>query len=153
MDIPQLLIQCVISVGAAFIAAWFANIRFRNERWWERKANAYTSLIEALHNMKWPSAEHIDAEIEHRELNYEHSGKLWAEFNEARRNTWRIAETSSFLISQDVLTAVQKMEHKLSSARNARTWFEHLDDQWKAIDDCIVEIKIIGKKELKIAVK
>lgn len=153
MDIPQLVIQSSISIGAAFLAAWLANKRFRNEKWWEKKADAYTSLIGALHNMKWPSSEHFDAEIEHRKLNEEYSEQLWIEFNEARRNTWRIAETSSFIISQDVLIAIQEMECKLSKTRNYRSWFEHSDDQWKAIDDCINAIKYIGKKELKISVK
>ncbi|MCW8865909.1 MAG: hypothetical protein OQK22_13530 [Colwellia sp.] len=150
MEVAKLIVQIIISVGAAFLAAWLANRRFRNEKWWERKADAYANLIEALHDMKWPSGEHFDAEIEHRKLSKEYSEDLWAEFKEARRNIWRIAETSSFVVSSEVLVAVQDMEKALSKARNADSWFEHLDEQWGAVDDCIKKIKEIGKKELSI---
>ena len=150
MEVVKLIVQISISVGAAFLAAWLANRRFKHERWWERKANAYSDLIEALHNMKWPSAEHVDAEIERRKLTKQDSEELWAEFKEARRTVWRITETSSFLISSEVLKAVQEMEVALNKAKDADTWIEHLDEQWAAIDDCVKKIKALGKKELSI---
>ncbi|WP_261835830.1 hypothetical protein [Vibrio ishigakensis] len=150
MEIAKLVVQILISVSAAFLAAWLANRRFRNEKWWERKADAYTNLIEALHDMKWRSGEHFDAEIEQRQLSEEYSEQLWSEFKEARRNISRIAETSSFIVSPEVLDAVQDMDKALSKARNANTWFEHLDEQWGAVDECTKKIKEIGKKELNI---
>ena len=35
--------------------------KFRTEKWWERKADAYTQLLDALHNAKKFSDEHLRA--------------------------------------------------------------------------------------------
>lgn len=52
MDLTQLLTGFVLSVAASIITA-IATVRlslsrFRSERWWERKADAYSRLIEEL---------------------------------------------------------------------------------------------------------
>ncbi|WP_010322834.1 hypothetical protein [Marinobacterium stanieri] len=150
LEILKILIQILLSVGAAFLGAWLASRRFRNERWWEKKSEAYSELVEALHNMRWPSSEHFDAGLEHRELSDKYSKELWEDFRRARKNVWKITDSSSFLISSEVLKAVQEMEQGLSNSRNADTWFEHLDEQSTAIDICIEKVKNIGVKELGI---
>ncbi len=48
----QVAIAITTSITSAFLAAWLAARRFRNDRWWEKKATAYSDLIESLHNMK-----------------------------------------------------------------------------------------------------
>jgi len=150
MEITKLILQIFISVCAAFLAAWLANRRFKNEKWWERKADAYTNLIEALHNMKWFSGEHFDAEIEGRTLTEEYKEELWLEYKLGKRKIWRIAETSSFIVSPDVSIVIRDLEKALSNAGNAESYFEHLDEQWGAIDLCIKKVKDIAKKELSI---
>lgn len=149
-EILKLLLQALISVGAAFLAAWMATRRFRDEKWWEKKVTAYGELVDALHRMKWPASENIDAVIENRDVSDEDNEILWQEFKQARRNVWRIAESSSFLISSEVLSAVQTMEQALSSARNAQSWFDHLNEQYGAVNTCVNKIKEIGAKELGI---
>ncbi|MEH6555897.1 hypothetical protein [Pseudoalteromonas tetraodonis] len=150
IEVLKILIQILLSVGAAFLGAWLASRRFRNEYWWQKKSVAYSELVEALHNMRWPSSEHIEAGVEHRDLSDEYSQELWQEFRKARKVVWKITESSSFLISSEVLKAVQKMERGLSNARNADSWFEHLDEQEYAIDSCLEKVKEIGTKELDI---
>lgn len=150
LEILKIFIQILLSVGAAFLGAWLASRRFRNERWWEKKSEAYSELVEALHNMRWPSNEHFEAGIEQRDLSEEYSQELWQEFKKARKVVWKITESSSFLISSDVLKAVQEMERGLSTARSADSWFGHLDEQGVAIDTCLEKVKDIGAKELGI---
>ncbi|MFQ2434524.1 hypothetical protein ACK3YT_20515 [Aeromonas caviae] len=150
LEILKIIIQILLSIGAAFLGAWLASRRFRNERWWEKKSEAYSELVEALHNMRWPSSEHFDAGLEHRELSEEYSQESWEEFRRARKIVWKITESSSFLVSSEVLEAVQEMERGLSNARSAESWFDHLDEQGAAIDICIEKVKGIGVKELGI---
>ena len=94
LEILKMIIQILLSIGAAFLGAWLASRRFRNERWWEKKSEAYSELVEALHNMRWPSSEHFDAGLEHRELSEEYSQELWKEFRKARKIVWKITESS-----------------------------------------------------------
>ena len=147
-EILKFSLQAAISVGGAFLAAHLAAKRFRTEKWWERKASAYGELVDALHKMKWPPSEHMDAEIEGRDIPDNESERQWEEFKAARRNVWRIADSASFLVSEKVLESVQQMERDLGKATNSQSWFEHLDEQYSAVNNCLARVKEIGRIEL-----
>ncbi len=100
--------------------------------------------------MKWPASEHIDAGMEGRKISEEEAKGLWDEFRASRRDVWRVADNSSFLISGKVLKAVQEMESSLEKARNAQMWTDHLIEQYEAVEKCLSQIKEIGKTELGI---
>lgn len=153
IEILKLFIQASISIVAAFLAAWLSVRRFRDEKWWERKASAYSELIDALHKMKWRLSETYDAILEQRELSKEYSNELLHEFKLARQNVWRIADSSSFLVSPEVFKAAEEMEKGLSSAQIAESWFEHIDEQFAAVNKCLKQVKSIGTKELGIKTK
>ena len=150
IEVIKLIIQVSMSVGAAFLAAWLATNRYRKDQWWQKKMEAYSELVEALQKMKWPPSEHFDYAFEQRTIDEEYSQELWDDFKSARRNVWRIAEKSSFLLSPEVLKTVQEMENGLSKARNADSWVEHLNDQYASIQACIEKVKEIGAKELGV---
>ncbi len=85
IEIGKFLLQAAISVGAAFLAAHLATKKFRNEKWWEKKAAAYADLVDVLHTMKWPVGEHFNAEIGHGKVSQEESNRMWEEFKVARK--------------------------------------------------------------------
>lgn len=149
-ELIKFLVQAAISIGGAFLAAHLAAKRFRTDKWWEQKAGAYGELVDALHQMKSPPGEHMDAVIVGHEIPEAESERQWAQFKAARRNVWRIADKASFLVSEDVLTAVRQMERDLSKATSAQSWFEHLETQYSAVDKCLDRVKELGCIELKI---
>lgn len=151
LELGKFILQAAISVGGAFLAAHLAMKKFRSEKWWEKKAAAYAELVEALHTMKWPAGEHLDAEIESRNISQEESSRMWEEFRIARRNMWKIADSSTFLVSGEVITAVREMERDLNSARSDQSWFDHLEEQHAAVNKCLERIKEIGKADLGIS--
>lgn len=149
-EIAKFILQAAISLGGAFLAAYLSAKRFRTEKWWERKAVVYNELIDALHKMKWPSSEHMDAELEERKIPEDESKSQWEEFKAARRNVWRIADSAAFLVPEQVLEAVKEMERDLAKATSAESWFEDLDGQYCAINKCLASIKKIGCRELGV---
>lgn len=150
IEILKLVVQILLSIGAAFLGAWLTARRFRNDKWWEKKAQAYSELVVALHHMRWPSSEHFDAFVENREVSEEYNEELWRESRKARKEVWKIADSSSFLISSEVLKAVVEMERGLAAARNFQSWIDHLDIEGAAIDQCLKKVKEIGAKELGV---
>lgn|SRR5690554_1302051 len=76
-DVISFLVQAAIATASAFLAAFLATRKFREEKWWERKAAAYGELVEALHHMKWSPSETIDAAVESREIPQADKDELW----------------------------------------------------------------------------
>jgi hypothetical protein len=150
IEIGSFILQGAISIGGAFLAAYLATKNFRSEKWWEKKVDAYTGLIEALHTMKLPASEHLDAEYESRVISEEDSNRMWEEYKEAHRHVWQVADSSTFLVSEEVVKAVQDMERDLTSAKNTQSWIDHLEEEYDAIDKCLLRIKEIGKIDLGI---
>jgi hypothetical protein len=149
-ELVKLLVQISVSVGAAFLAARLAAKRFKEDRLWEKKMEAYVELVDALHKMKFPLGEHFDAAIKHRDIDKEYSRELWSEFSLARRNVLRIAESSSLLLSPELIEVVEEMESEISKADNETCWELHLDYQWAAITECLKKVKKIAGRELGI---
>ncbi|WFB36952.1 hypothetical protein P3T73_04155 [Kiritimatiellota bacterium B12222] len=145
----HLLLQIAISAAAALFGTRLAAKRFREDRQWERKMETYSELIEMLHHMKWPANELIRAEIEHINLSDEENERLWSKYSEARQKVSMLAESSSFLISKNVLESVINMENRLTASKSVSGWIDHLDSHYRAVDDCLKTIKTIGAKELE----
>ncbi len=55
-----MLTSLLIAILTSFITVQFALWRFHSEKWWERKADLYARLIEALYDMQTYNAEWID---------------------------------------------------------------------------------------------
>lgn len=150
LDIVKFLVQASISVGGAFLAAHLAGKRFRTEKWWERKAAAYGELVEALHEMKWVPGEYFEAEIASRKVPKDDGRQYWKEYKIANRKVWRIADQSAFLVSREVLTAIQEMERALEKAKSSDSWFDRIEAEYNAISACLERVKELGREELGI---
>ncbi len=150
LEVTKYIFQILITVSGAFLAAWLATKRYRSDKLWDKKETTYSELINALHQMKWPASQHIDADREQRKISDEESEKFWFDFKIARKNVCRIAESSSFTVSSDVLTAIGQLENELNTARNVNSWSEHIHLEYSAVDKCIKKIKKIGITDLGI---
>jgi hypothetical protein len=151
--ILQASIQASISIGGAFLAAHIAMKKFRGEKCWEKKALAYTELIGALHSMKWRAGELQDAEQRNKDFTDEEYNRMWEEFEVARKEIGRIADYSTFLISDEVVDAIREMEHSRDIRRDRGTpesRFEDLLEEYTSVDKCLERIKEIGRADLGI---
>lgn len=152
------MVQVLLGIPAAiFIAAVSSWItvqlslhKFRKERWWERKVDAYTSVIEALHNSREFTSQHIDAELGGREVNDEHDAELRAKAKHANEEIRRAASTGSFFLSDQAAARLAKLQQEVEGARNATHWFEYLESDWTAVNACLQDIIQIAKADLNL---
>lgn len=142
--------QLLLTIGAAFLGAWLALMRFRTERWWEFKAESYLDLVEALHEMSMVPAEYINAGASGQNLSKEQQAILWESFRRAKRKVWKIADSVDFVISSDVANVILEMNRGLSKADDNRDLYEHLEETEKAVNECLKNVKAIGAKELGV---
>ncbi|MBU2030039.1 MAG: hypothetical protein KKG69_05700 [Alphaproteobacteria bacterium] len=151
--IIQLGVGAVVSMFVAWLAATFAAKttlkRFYKERIWERKATAYTTILEALYLWLDFYGTHFEAAIERRNLKDERIAELIKQKAEARSAMMRSIEGLTWLFGSEVNDAIAKMDHALRQQKSS--FEEEMDDAWGAVREAKVTITALARKDLAIA--
>ena len=147
-----LLIQAMVALVIAVFTAWLtvrlSLRRFRQERMWDRKAAAYERAIEALHNAKRFSSEHLDAYYKGKELEDEKADNLRKLSREARDEIRRAAEIGSFILSDQALGIIKTYENEIADTKELTMWQDYLDHDYGVTDKCLKQFIVEAKRDL-----
>jgi hypothetical protein len=145
----NLVVGLIIAVISARVTVHFALKRFYLEKWWERKAEAYSSIIEALHHMKNYADHQMAFHERGRELpedgKKELSEKMRCGIAEIRKR----ADIGAFVISEEAVVALRTLQKDLDESTNTQDWYEHLDQWLWAVNKCLDSMRSIAKNDLK----
>jgi len=153
---PLVLILIVVgTVAASALAAVLAArltlraaaAQFTSERWWERKADAYSALVHSLHAMRGyvqtlqdlhagtpgPMAE------EHLKVQWRHG----------REELARAAAQHAFVINADAAQELEKVAGALRFATNGRPHPESLPGEAEALESGLRRIREIAARDLR----
>lgn len=149
----QLSVSAVVSIVVAWLAVSLAASptlqRFYKERIWERKANAYTTILEALFVWLDYYGTHFEAAIERRDLTPERIAELSKQKTKARTAMMRSVEGQRWLLGSELNDAIDTMDRALRQQKNSLE--EELDDAWGAVRDARVTITALARKDLAVA--
>ena len=73
----------ITAVIASYVTVRLSLRRFYSEKWWEKKAEAYAAILEALHYMKRCFDEDYEAEVAGREVPEERKKELHEKYHSA----------------------------------------------------------------------
>ena len=103
-----LVISLVGSAFTAFLTVRFALWRFKKEHWWERKVDAYSRIIEALHHvMAFTSMVFEESEVE---ISPERKAEIESSYQKARIDLRMATDVGDFIISNDVAKILAELE-------------------------------------------
>jgi hypothetical protein len=139
-----------IAAASSWITVQLSFRKFRHEKWWERKADAYANIIEALHYSKQFSEEHFEADMEGREISQDTDAELRAEAKKANAEISRVASMGAFLLPDQAINRLALLRKEENEASNATDWCEYIDRDLKATSSCLNDIIEIAKEDLKV---
>lgn len=149
----ELVWKAISAVFIAGISSWItvqlSKNKFRTERWWEKKVQAYERIIEAFNNSKRFDAELMRAEELHREISEERSDELRNAARNARDEILKASDIGSFLLSENALKILAKYEAESENIPRQDTWYEHLDLSWSIDNRYMKEFIEEAKRDLK----
>ena len=149
--LPGLATSLVIAVVTSLLTVRLALQRFRRERWWDRKAESYSRIVEALHGLVDFYEVSFDDHISHRERNEDQEAKMEAEFEQHRREVRKATGIGAFIISEKiakVLSSLEKESHK--NRREAQSSFEWYDSQTATFRKALLEVRRLAKEDLEV---
>lgn len=104
------ILAFVASGIATAVAAYNAGLRkFAQQRWWERKADAYTRIIEALADLVYYHETHLLAAEEHVELSEVRKEEVGDYWRRGTAEVRRATAVGAFLISPEAEAALRRM--------------------------------------------
>jgi hypothetical protein len=139
----------VIAAVSSWITVQLSLRRFRSERWWERKVQAYEKLIGAFHGSKAFSDKYLEAEYSGRKISEEKDKELRARSKVALEQIEKAIDTGSFLLSDEALSRLNQYQKDMEKASDTQSWFEYLDADLAATGNCLKDLIQIAKRDLK----
>jgi hypothetical protein len=138
----------IVGVSSGLFVSLLANRDFRRQRWWERRADAYSRVIEALSDMLDYYSNLYDAELEHRKLPPEREAELETHWRQGLRHVRRAANAGAFLFSAEAEAALEEFMSADKTFHDSH--FEHLEHYHVAIEKCLRSFVSTSKRDLQI---
>ncbi len=144
-----LAFSLVIAVVSSWVTVNLSLRRYHSERWWDRKAEAYSAVIEALHHSKAFSDEHLSAAQRGRDLSEDRDQELRDRARKANAEIAKAADVGAFLLSEEALTRLRKYQVEDAKASNTDSWLDYILADQTATASCLDDIIEIAKRDLR----
>jgi hypothetical protein len=149
---PRLLdlaIALVIAVVSAWITVQLSLRRFRYERWWDRKAEAYERIIGALHHVKIFDSRNAEAEHQGKEMPEKAGDALRADAAAAHDEILKAIDIGALYLSDEAQSRLRQYRAEEHNAKDSQDWSKYLEADWKAADACLKDLIQIAKRDLR----
>ena len=155
----ELLINLIpslfISIITAYITVKLSVKQFYSQRWWEKKRDTYSLIIDNLSDLKYCFGEWLDdaACDMGRKLNEEEERKLARNYNKIKEYLIKTVAIGEYVISAKIVNELRKLLKKLENDGfdpGMEDLFKYHDECYTLIEDSISKIREYAKKDLKI---
>lgn len=148
VDSPTDLVRlALVGLVGGLFGSFLGNRNYRRQRWWERRADAYTRLIDALSDLLSYYSALTDAEMMRTELTKEREAELEAPRKETRRHVVRATMSGAYFFSEEVAISLRALEKHQDTEYDSA--FEHYDSNWGANRECLDRVAAASKRDLQ----
>lgn len=142
--IKALLIGAVVS----WITVRLALRRFYTEKWWERKAQAYSEIIGSLAKMRICFDKWENEELRYKEIRVEARKKVNEEYTNAKRVIEDTVAVGSFIVSEKAAEVLSLFLKELQKEDIQGNWPNDFGRHHSEVIKCIARLREIAKREL-----
>jgi len=150
-DTMSIVAQLTALIGM-FVAPWLAVKlslkQFRSTRWWEKKAEACSNIMEHLKTLQYTLGRWYDENCQVTSLSKSEHDTLNKEFGEAKKTIERAAAAGAYLISNDASNTLTLLIGELNKTDSRGDWLADLDRHYSAVKQCIAGITRFAYKDL-----
>lgn len=148
----QPVVNSLVNMPVALLISWltvkFTLRRFQSEKWFERRVDAYTRVIEALHFMKYCTERQLRAAQHGTDMPKDIEDELVNSYRKGLADLRKLTDMGALLFSQEAVAVLDTLNAELLAATDETSWWEHLDAEGSAISKCLVALRPIAKRDL-----
>lgn len=147
------LISIVSGIFIAATTSWLtvhlSLKQFREEKWWEKKVDAYSKVLDALHKTKKFSQEHLEAIYIDKDVTDERDKELRQLAKESREELLRVADVGAFLLCEEAVVRMEEYKNSTDMLHEQPTWREYIDADNTICHRTLKDLIVIAKIDLK----
>lgn len=145
--ITYLIPALIIAAVTAYLTVLFSYRSFRKERLWERRADAYTSILEALHHLKRDFDE--DWSDAQQQTNRDVSEELKAKIQAALEAVDKAVDLAAFLMSDEAAKILTRLDRETEEAKKAGDYSEFLAIHTDAVETALEHLRVEARRDLQ----
>lgn len=140
----------IIAVVASLVTVRLSLRSFYSEKWWERKADAYSAIVESLYNMKAYVEAYRDAIGQGKDFRRDTTNEVVRKAAEGRDQVFRAAAIGSFIISNEAADSLGHLRDELVRQVEPGSLFTELDEHAGIVTRHLQQIRELAKKDLNV---
>lgn len=146
--IPSLLTAAVAAFLSAKLTLRYALREFRSKEWWQKKAEAYSQIIEHLTFLQLYFEEQFDNAIRVKSLGNPEKADLEEGYRQARIHLGKAAASGGFIVKEEASKAVMKLFRDFQEVDRRLDVTGYFDECNGLVRDCITRVRDCGKADL-----
>lgn len=140
----------VTAILAALFAAHLALRRYRSERLWDRKLEAYVDLLESLFYIRSYNARTVERLEEGGTLDSDYMKKLGSQAATGYEAVRKAAAVATVLLSNEAAERLKQLEGELDDPRYNMDFHDIASEMLAVAQGAIVDLRAIAARDLKI---
>jgi len=140
---PSLLVAIV----TAFITVRLSLKQFRSQQWWEKRFEAYTRIVEALHHLIDYCESHAKEDMTGVQIEPERRKQLEEAYARSFDELTKAANVGSFIISSKAADLLEKLRTRDKDWESSPPWEIYTGDA-HAYRKALADIRELAKRDL-----
>lgn len=142
------VIPVIVAAITSRITVWLSLSQFRSQKWWEAKAAAYSTIIEALYNAKHYTDALIDETEIARALTSDERKKLASAASKGTEEIRKATGIGAYIISKEAAACLANLEKSRKADYSNPDYFQVLQNDSGYLAECLSEMRKLAKDEL-----
>lgn len=138
----------IVSIITAYITVHLSMKQFYSQKWWEKKAEAYSNIIEHLSYLQYYLGEWFAEGVHEKELSSSDKERLSEGYRQARESITKAAAIGAFIVSNDTATTLEILLRELEKQDQKGDWVGDIDRCYGSVKECIAKIREYAKTDL-----
>jgi len=143
-----LLPALAVSIITAYITVRLSLKQFYSQRWWDKKAEAYSLILEHLSYLKYYYSEWIDELQLDITMGEDHQKRLNDGYQQSKESIIKAAAIGEFIVSEATGEAVSKLLSELTNLHFEVDLNQIVEKSYVAVGECIKTVRKEAKEAL-----
>ncbi|HFF4834342.1 TPA: hypothetical protein ACGC6G_002116, partial [Acinetobacter baumannii] len=149
----NLLISIVSGTVIAIVSSYLTSIwtmkKFYTEKWWDRKEQAYTEIINALYDMIQFYKVYKEDYGQDDFISDERATDLRQKYSDGIRKLYRATDLATLYVSEEAVNVLVKLRNREILDQRSNPLWEVYELEYKYYNQSLTQLLIIAKKDLK----